>query len=710
MNEQDRQIQDSEETPLQGWKEISSYMERDPRTCQRWQALGLPVRRYGGKTGSVYAYPSEIEQWRASRPTRSVDHEPESTQSSQLFFRWIGLGSTGALAVAAGAAILLGPVMNPPSPLVQASEDSIRTELVWPEARGVSPQGDVSPDGKVVTFVDWRDGGNLAVRDLESGEGRRLTNAADWGDNFAGESRVSPDGETVVYSWFRTDAPGEFGTDLMLVPLDGGLPTTLRKAVNGSSLIVQDWLPSGDAIAAVLYQGDYRRRESARVLTISIPGGEMEQIRTIDWADRRLGVQVRASPDGSRLAYSRLPSRSARQLDVFVVAADGSSEVPVVVHEADDALVGWSSDGSHLLFRSDRDGGPGLWAQQIGEAGPVGEPFVLVADLDVGAGMGMTRDGSLHYAVRVSRRRLKIADLDLETGKLRGLPQNVTEQFVGRNFGPLLSPDGSKLAYWSERNDTGAYRTAASLIIRDVETGEEKVMENSPELGFGRLASAPDGERLWSVANSKGTELIVDEVDVGGGRVRRLGRTSDQFDRVLRSVAAPGANLIYCLTRDLGLYAFNLADQVPRKLLPEFGLNGDAAFSISPDGRLATAIDEQSIRVHPLNGGQSRILAATNERENFGRWTVWAPDGSALLVLKRDPSAGAEMWRLMIVRADGSGMIPSELVYEPANAGARPLTIHPDGRRIVYDSGGYFNQFWALHNLPVESDRARPEE
>ena len=47
-----------------------------------------------------------------------------------------------------------------------------------PQAKGISAQGSVSPDGKFVTYVDWLDQGNLAIRNLETGENRRLTHTA----------------------------------------------------------------------------------------------------------------------------------------------------------------------------------------------------------------------------------------------------------------------------------------------------------------------------------------------------------------------------------------------------------------------------------------------------------------------------------------------------------------------------------------------------
>jgi len=51
---------------LQSWKDISRYLERDIRTCHRWEReLGLPVHRIDEKSlrSKVFAYKSEIDQW-----------------------------------------------------------------------------------------------------------------------------------------------------------------------------------------------------------------------------------------------------------------------------------------------------------------------------------------------------------------------------------------------------------------------------------------------------------------------------------------------------------------------------------------------------------------------------------------------------------------------------------------------------------------------
>ena len=63
------------EARLDGWKAIGTYLERDVRTVNRWEAdEGLPVHRHAHrKRGTVYAYRSELDAWRSSRqPRRSA--------------------------------------------------------------------------------------------------------------------------------------------------------------------------------------------------------------------------------------------------------------------------------------------------------------------------------------------------------------------------------------------------------------------------------------------------------------------------------------------------------------------------------------------------------------------------------------------------------------------------------------------------------------
>ena len=81
---------------LDSWKSIADYLERSPRTVQRWHTShGLPVHHFGGCKGSVFAYSPEIDRWLEGlgEETRGDDadgdeaHETRKRRSLELTAR-----------------------------------------------------------------------------------------------------------------------------------------------------------------------------------------------------------------------------------------------------------------------------------------------------------------------------------------------------------------------------------------------------------------------------------------------------------------------------------------------------------------------------------------------------------------------------------------------------------------------------------------------
>jgi hypothetical protein len=59
---------------LSGWKEISTYLRSGVRTAQRWETIGLPVRRIGvGSIRPVIAFSEELDAWQKTAPTGFSD-------------------------------------------------------------------------------------------------------------------------------------------------------------------------------------------------------------------------------------------------------------------------------------------------------------------------------------------------------------------------------------------------------------------------------------------------------------------------------------------------------------------------------------------------------------------------------------------------------------------------------------------------------------
>ncbi len=68
-----------ERSILNGWKEISSHLERGARTAQRWELqFGMPVHRPASKRGTaVVAFADELDLW-LSRNRHALDGEPQN--------------------------------------------------------------------------------------------------------------------------------------------------------------------------------------------------------------------------------------------------------------------------------------------------------------------------------------------------------------------------------------------------------------------------------------------------------------------------------------------------------------------------------------------------------------------------------------------------------------------------------------------------------
>lgn len=63
---------------LSGWKEIANYMHQGVRTVQRWELMGLPVRRVRNRRRSpVIAFAEELDVWARSLHVPLLDRIEE---------------------------------------------------------------------------------------------------------------------------------------------------------------------------------------------------------------------------------------------------------------------------------------------------------------------------------------------------------------------------------------------------------------------------------------------------------------------------------------------------------------------------------------------------------------------------------------------------------------------------------------------------------
>ena len=203
----------------------------------------------------------------------------------------------------------------------------------------------ISPDGRFVTDVDWSKGGDLVVRDVETGTKRWLTNRKEPSGPYADGTVISPDGRHVAYLWVdvRQDEAWEF--QVRILPMDG---TGAPRVVYGSPnyFFLEDWAPDGQSLllSRSLDDGTWQ------LAMLSVQDGSVRQLKSFNWG----GVSgASVSPDGRYIAYDA-PVGNGPLRDIYVMATDGSQDTPVVQHPANDYSTVWSPDGSQILFVSNR--------------------------------------------------------------------------------------------------------------------------------------------------------------------------------------------------------------------------------------------------------------------------------------------------------------------------------------------------------------------
>ena len=107
---------------LESWKEISDYLKRTVKTCQRWEReLELPVRRLESATRArVFAYKDELDFWLEDKLN---SREISTTKYLRIAKKrpkrlWIALSIALAVIILAVVAILFIPgidfISSPP--------------------------------------------------------------------------------------------------------------------------------------------------------------------------------------------------------------------------------------------------------------------------------------------------------------------------------------------------------------------------------------------------------------------------------------------------------------------------------------------------------------------------------------------------------------------------------------------------------------------
>jgi Tol biopolymer transport system component len=569
-------------------------------------------------------------------------------------------------------------------------ETAMRVRQVW-----AGPLDDLlgapTRDGRYLTLQDW-DSEDLAVRDLATGEKRRLTHK-DPGFEFAVESLPSPDGRHVAYTWYNTD----HFYDLRIVGMDGSNARVLHADDQLKYVSPCDWSPDGQSVLAA-FDG---RDGKSQIALVAVRDGSVKVVKAFD---QQAPQRARFSPDGRFVAYTSPKGPRAEDTDIVVIPTDGGDATPVIEHPARDRLFDWTPDGKWILFGSDRSGTVGAWRIQVADGKPQGAPEAVKPDLgqDV-TPMGFTQDGSYYYWVRTGMSDVYVAELDFAAGKRLSEPSPATQSYAGSNHGPEWSFDGRRLLFLSHRGP-GLWG-ARAICVRDIESGE--VREIPSKLEQMVLARwSPDGRSLLVVAQHPPGEFGPFRIDLQTGDFEHM----DLKHMVGWGGAWSHDGKALYYYRENSIVVRSLATgqekMVHRVAAPSHWC---APLALSRDGRqLAVAAGEGDCRsgvlkVLPAEGGDARDLLRGVEMP-FPGSVAWTPDGLNLLVSKK-PNPRSSATELWLVPVQGGEPRKLDLVAD----NICDVRVHPDGRHVAYTAGKDRQEVWALSDfLPAaEATAAR---
>lgn len=488
---------------LQTWKEIAAYLDATERSAQRWERLeGLPVHRQTrSKRSAVYAYKSEIEQWRRERST-SPDPAAAAAPSAADPSRWrLARGLLLAASVAAATGVVYWAITRPaPAPRFGGLKP-------MPEIAGTIASPALSPDGSRLAFA-WQplgqDNYDLAVLEAGADRPRRLRK----GPTHETSPAWSPDGKRLAFCRIRPQISNRLA-DLVLMDADGSNERELARVQLPPAYVPWSlgnyvtWTPDGSALVAP----PPGRGQRAGLARIDIATGEVETLT------QPSGYGFDSAPalsaDGRYLAFLR--SSVPIHADVYAVDLQAPERILVRLTDTDwPGPPAFVAGSAHVLATVGRLGGNRrLFAFDPSGSAPAQELPGAPADL---YSISVSADG------RAAAGLAGQLEVDLYRATLKGPTPRIEKllERPGVETLPALSLDGSTLAveFSGGGEPEGLYLLEGKQLARRLLTSDVGTLGGPP-------AWSPDGRRLAiAAADDQGQHVYV--VDAEGGDVEQI--------------------------------------------------------------------------------------------------------------------------------------------------------------------------------------------
>lgn len=580
----------------------------------------------------------------------------------------------------------------------------------------------MSPDGRYLCGCGtWAERGEIVIRELATGKQRTIKPTKRIPEETNPQDPImSPDNKLIAY---RVSCQER--ADVCLIEADGssqrilypGIIRSIKEAAgSGPPLpypgIVRpiQWFPDGNRFLGSRWADPTHAFTEIQIVSISIADGSVQVIKTL--TGEFFGTIIRLSPDAKYVAYELTSKDAPTKHDIFAIEIDSKRETPLVGHAADDRLLGWTPDGRHILFISDRMGPWGAWLLPVAKGQPEGTPALVAGSTGALGPVGFAENGSYYYHMRYGASDIYTAAINVSTGQLLSAPSPL--EAAGSNKGADWSPDGKYLAYCSKLPTAGE---PGVIRIRSLATGQEReLLHELPE--FYCLRWSPDGRSLlaswWTAYKPEDLPFTrrVYRIDAATGETTLL-LDSKHWDLLMAELSPDGKTLYYTAE---GIIRREI-DTGQEKTIFTYPPKGPwAGWALSPNGEfIVTGCNEgteksrseggvKKVLLIPSQGGQAtELLRWDEEPTSFLTNTSWSPDGKTVLfTLHREPVAGRnekqvdELWQ---VSTDG-GQLRKIMETDLSMSRRQGFRIHPDGQRIAFSAAVGHGELWAMENFP----------
>ena len=651
---------------LDSWKEIAAYLKRDVTTVRRWEKReGLPVHRHlHHQRESVYAFTSEIDQWRLGRDEEHAppdDAGPDETAPADPPSAWRNAHVAWLVAAILGLTTLASVPLT--LLVVRRAADPVG-ELrfaVFPPEHTSFGSVSLSPDGRQLAFTATSPEGRsqLYVRPLDTVVARVLA-----GTDGATFPFWSPHGDAVAFF-----ADGK----LRSVDLASGNVRVVGEAPNGRG---GTWHANGTIVFAPDRDGGLFR--------VAAAGGSSTPLTTVNRPGERGHLWPEFLPDGDRFLYLADSSQTEYH-NLFIGALDGRPPARLFPL-ASNAVYG----NGLLFFARDRQ----LVAQPFDpvRAEPTGEPIILADEVLQQWQLDHKTDVSVSRTGVVVFRTLRGPDTQL-VWRDRTEGHSALTRSPAQYFEPTLSPDGRRVAIDvfdprpSKRFGFGLAGITSDIWILDASSGAASRLTFDPGAEFDPVWS-PDGRRIAFSSNRGGTlDLYQRHLDDGGGDEPLF---SSAAAKHLQAWSPDGHALVYASldpsTRmDLWLLPLTGA-RTPTPLLRTAASEEHA--QIAPDGRWFAYTSDETGRSEVYVQAFPEPARKWQVSTNGGGHPRWRADGGELFYLAEDRQlmavpvrTGAAFEHQAAVPLFDTGMTPrwgtARNHYDVSKDGQRFLVMTP---------------------------------